>query len=184
MKERGIADTTNSRVWAFLGDGECDEPETLHALHLAHREKLDNLTFVINCNLQRLDGPVRGKGKIVQELEAIFRGSGWNVLKVLWGRDWDELLQKDDMGYLLRKMENTVDGDFQNLAASAGSYIRENFFGPEKELNKLVEHLDDKALTKLRRGGHDSIKLFSAYNEATNHKGQPSVILALSLIHI
>ena len=178
LHERGIVDTSESRVWAFLGDGECDEPETLHALHLAHREKLDNLTFVINCNLQRLDGPVRGNGKIVQELEAIFRGSGWNVLKVLWGRDWDELLQKDDMGHLLRKMENTVDGDFQNLAASTGDYIRENFFGPEEELKKLVEHLDDKALTKLRRGGHDSVKLFSAYNEATKHIGQPSVILA------
>ena len=178
LHERGIADTSNSRVWAFLGDGECDEPETLHALHLAHREKLDNLTFVINCNLQRLDGPVRGNGKIVQELEAIFRGSGWNVLKVLWGRDWDELLQRDDMGHLLRKMENTVDGDYQNLAASTGDYIRENFFGPENELKQLVEHLDDKALTKLRRGGHDSAKLFSAYKEATEHRGQPSVVLA------
>ena len=178
LHERGIADTSESRVWAFLGDGECDEPETLHALHLAHRENLDNLTFVINCNLQRLDGPVRGNGKIVQELEAIFRGSGWNVLKVLWGRDWDDLLQKDDMGHLLRKMENTVDGDYQNLAASTGKYIRENFFGPEDELRNLVKHLNDKALTKLRRGGHDSVKLFSAYKEATNHKKQPSVVLA------
>ena len=178
LNKRGIADTSKSRVWAFLGDGECDEPETLHALHLAHREKLDNLTFVVNCNLQRLDGPVRGNGKIVQELEAIFRGSGWNVLKVLWGRDWDELLQKDDMGYLLRKMESTVDGDYQNLAASTGDYIREHFFGPENELKQLVTHLEDKALTKLRRGGHDSVKLFSAYKEATEHDGQPSVILA------
>ena len=178
LQERGIADTSNSRVWAFLGDGECDEPETLHALHLAHREKLDNLTFVVNCNLQRLDGPVRGNGKIIQELEAIFRGSGWNVLKVLWGRDWDNLLQNDDMGYLLRKMNTTVDGDYQTLAASSGDYIRQNFFGPEKELQKLVEHLDDKTLTKLRRGGHDSTKIFAAYKEAVEHKNQPSVILA------
>ena len=176
--ERGICDTSNSRVWAFLGDGECDEPETLHALHLAHREKLDNLTFVINCNLQRLDGPVRGNGKIIQELEAIFRGSGWNVLKVLWGKDWDPLLQKDEMGHLLKKMEKTVDGDYQNLAASSGDYIRQNFFGPEPELQKLVEDLDDNTLARLRRGGHDSTKLFAAYNEAINHKNQPTVILA------
>ena len=175
--ERGICDTSNSRVWAFLGDGECDEPETLHALHLAHREKLDNLTFVINCNLQRLDGPVRGNGKIIQELEAIFRGSGWNVLKVLWGKDWDPLLQKDEMGHLLKKMEKTVDGDYQNLAASSGDYIRQNFFGPEPELQKLVEDLDDNTLARLRRGGHDSTKLFAAYNEAINHKNQPTVIL-------
>ena len=176
--ERGICDTSNSRVWAFLGDGECDEPETLHALHLAHREKLDNLTLVINCNLQRLDGPVRGNGKIIQELEAIFRGSGWNVLKVLWGKDWDPLLQKDEMGHLLKKMEKTVDGDYQNLAASSGDYIRQNFFGPEPELQKLVEDLDDNTLARLRRGGHDSTKLFAAYNEAINHKNQPTVILA------
>ena len=178
LQERGIADTSNSRVWAFLGDGECDEPETLHALHLAHREKLDNLTFVVNCNLQRLDGPVRGNGKIIQELEAIFRGSGWNVMKVLWGRDWDPLLQKDEMGHLLRRMNETVDGDYQTLAASSGEYIRQNFFGPEKELQQLVKHIDDNALTKLRRGGHDSTKIFAAYKEATEHKGQPSVVLA------
>ena len=178
LQERGIADTSNSRVWAFLGDGECDEPETLHALHLAHREKLDNLTFVVNCNLQRLDGPVRGNGKIIQELEAIFRGSGWNVIKVLWGRDWDPLLLKDEMGHLLRKMEKTVDGDYQTLAASSGDYIRENFFGPEHDLKKLVEDMDDTSLTKLRRGGHDSTKLFAAYNEATKHENQPTVILA------
>ena len=179
--ERGICDTSNSRVWAFLGDGECDEPETLHALHLAHREKLDNLTLVINCNLQRLDGPVRGNGKIIQELEAIFRGSGWNVLKVLWGKDWDPLLQKDEMGHLLKKMEKTVDGDYQNLAASSGDYIRQNFFGPEPELQKLVEDLDDNTLARLRRGGHDSTKLFAAYNEAINHKNQPTVILAKTI---
>ena len=178
LREREIIDTTGSRVWAFLGDGECDEPETLHALHLAYREKLDNLTFVVNCNLQRLDGPVRGNGKIIQELEAIFRGSGWNVIKVLWGRDWDPLLQKDEMGHLLRRMETTVDGDYQTLAASSGEYIREKFFGPEPELAQLVEDLEDKRLTKLRRGGHDSKKLYAAYNEAVNHKGQPTVILA------
>ena len=178
LREREIIDTSESRVWAFVGDGECDEPETLHALHLAHREKLDNLTFVINCNLQRLDGPVRGNGKIIQELEAIFRGSGWNVIKVLWGRDWDPLLQKDEMGHLLRKMENTVDGDYQTLAASSGDYIREKFFGPEPELTKLVEDLDNEGLTKLRRGGHDSQKLYAAYKEAVNHTGQPTVILA------
>ena len=178
LQERGIADTSSSRVWAFLGDGECDEPETLHALHLAHREKLDNLTFVVNCNLQRLDGPVRGNGKIIQELEAIFRGSGWNVMKVLWGRDWDPLLQKDEMGHLLKRMNETVDGDYQTLAASSGDYIRQNFFGPEEELQKLVKHIGDDALTKLRRGGHDSTKIFAAYREATEHKGQPSVVLA------
>ena len=178
LQERGIADTSNSRVWAFLGDGECDEPETLHALHLAHREKLDNLTFVVNCNLQRLDGPVRGNGKIIQELEAIFRGSGWNVMKVLWGRDWDPLLQKDEMGYLLKRMNETVDGDYQTLAASSGEYIRQNFFGPEKELQELVKHIGDDALTKLRRGGHDSTKIFAAYKEATEYKGLPSVVLA------
>ncbi len=178
LQERGIADTSNSRVWAFLGDGECDEPETLHALHLAHREKLDNLTFVVNCNLQRLDGPVRGNGKIIQELEAIFRGSGWNVMKVLWGRDWDPLLQKDEMGHLLKRMNETVDGDYQTLAASSGDYIRQNFFGPEKELQELVKHIGDDALTKLRRGGHDSTKIFAAYKEATEYKGLPSVVLA------
>ena len=132
----------------------------------------------MNCNLQRLDGPVRGNGKIIQELEAIFRGSGWNVLKVLWGRDWDNLLQNDERGHLLRNMNETVDGDYQTLAASSGDYIRQNFFGPEEELQKLVEHLDDKALTKLRRGGHDSTKIFAAYKEATEHKGQPTVVLA------
>jgi len=181
LNHRGIIDTSNSRVWAFLGDGECDEPETLHALHLAHREKLDNLTFIINCNLQRLDGPVRGNGKIIQELEAIFRGSGWNVLKVLWGKDWDSLLQKDEMGYLLRKMEDTVDGDYQNLAASSGDYIRKKFFGPETELAKLVEHIPDNELPKLRRGGHDSSKIYAAYNEAVNHRKQPTVILAKTI---
>ena len=138
---RELADTTQSRVWSFVGDGEFDEPETRAALSLAARERLDNLTFVVNCNLQRLDGPVRGNGKIIQELEALLRGCGWNVIKVIWGRRWDELLARDVDGVLLHKMNTTLDGDFQTLATESGAYIRENFFGPDPRLRKLVEHL-------------------------------------------
>jgi pyruvate dehydrogenase E1 component len=178
LQARKIANTENSRVWSFLGDGECDEPETLGSLFLASREKLDNLIFVVNCNLQRLDGPVRGNGKIIQELEMVFRGAGWNVIKVIWGREWDELLRRDKDGVLLEKMNETVDGAFQKYATSKGNYIREHFFGPDPRLRKLVEHLSDQDLQNLRRGGHDYRKLYAAYKVAVEHKGSPTVILA------
>jgi pyruvate dehydrogenase E1 component len=178
LHARNIVNTENSRVWAFLGDGECDEPEALGSLFLASREKLDNLTFVVNCNLQRLDGPVRGNGKIMQELEMVFRGAGWNVIKVVWGREWDELLMKDVDGLLLRKMNETVDGAYQKYATSKGDYIREHFFGPDPRLRQMVAHLSDDELKNLRRGGHDYAKLYAAYKLATEHKGAPTVILA------
>jgi len=178
LQNRGLLDTSKSRVWAFLGDGETDEPESLGALHVAAREGLDNLTFVVNCNLQRLDGPVRGNGKIIQELEAVFRGSGWNVIKVVWGREWDELLARDVDGALVEKMNSTVDGEFQKFSVAGGAYIREHFFGPDPRLRRLVEHLTDDDLAKLRRGGHDYRKVFAAYKAATEHQGAPTVILA------
>ena len=178
LQNRGLLDTSKSRVWAFLGDGETDEPEALGALHVAAREGLDNLTFVVNCNLQRLDGPVRGNGKIIQELEAVFRGSGWNVIKVVWGREWDELLARDVDGVLVEKMNTTVDGEFQKFSVAGGAYIREHFFGPDPRLRKLVEHLTDDELAKLRRGGHDYRKVYAAYKAATEHGGVPTVILA------
>ncbi len=178
LRDRGIKDTTNQRVWAFLGDGECDEPETLGALHLAARERLDNLTFVINCNLQRLDGPVRGNGKIIQELEAVFRGSGWNVIKVVWGDDYDPLLEKDESGNLIKRMGEVVDGQYQKYTNMPGSYIREHFFGKYPDVAELVANYSDEKLTKLRRGGHDPEKVFAAYKAAVEHKGQPTVILA------
>jgi pyruvate dehydrogenase E1 component len=178
LQARGIANTENSHVWCFLGDGECDEPEALGSLFLASREKLDNLIFVVNCNLQRLDGPVRGNGKIIQELEMIFRGAGWNVIKVIWGREWDDLLRMDKDGVLLEKMNATVDGAFQKYATAKGDYIREHFFGPDPRLRKLVEHLSDLDLQNLRRGGHDYRKLYSAYKLAAENKGSPTVILA------
>jgi len=178
LQNRRIADTSGSRVWAFLGDGETDEPESLGALSLAAREQLDNLTFVVNCNLQRLDGPVRGNGKIIQELEAVFRGAGWNVIKVVWGSKWDDLLMRDTDGVLLNKMNITVDGEFQNYATRGGAYIRENFFGPDPRLRKMVEHLSDDDLFNLPRGGHDYRKLYAAYKAAVEHEGAPTVILA------
>jgi pyruvate dehydrogenase E1 component len=178
LQARGIANTENSRVWAFLGDGECDEPEALGSLFLASREKLDNLIFVVNCNLQRLDGPVRGNGKIIQELEMVFRGAGWNVIKVIWGRGWDELLHRDRDGVLLTKMNETVDGAYQKFATAKGDYIREHFFGPDPRLRKLVEHLSNGDLQSLRRGGHDYRKLYAAYKLATESKDCPTVILA------
>ena len=178
LHNRGLLDTSNSRVWAFLGDGETDEPEALGALHVAAREGLDNLTFVVNCNLQRLDGPVRGNGKIIQELEAVFRGSGWNVIKVIWAREWDDLLARDVDGVLVQQMNDTVDGEFQKFSVAGGAYIREHFFGPDPRLRKLVEHLSDDDLSKLRRGGHDLRKLYAAYKAATAYKGVPTVILA------
>ncbi|HEY8798963.1 MAG TPA: pyruvate dehydrogenase (acetyl-transferring), homodimeric type [Candidatus Limnocylindrales bacterium] len=178
LHNRGLLDTSGSRVWAFLGDGETDEPEALGALNLAAREGLDNLTFVVNCNLQRLDGPVRGNGKIIQELESSFRGAGWNVIKVIWAREWDELLARDVDGVLVEKMNNTLDGEFQKFSVAGGAYIREHFFGPDPRLRKLVEHLSDDDLAKLRRGGHDYRKVFAAYKAATESKGAPTVILA------
>jgi pyruvate dehydrogenase E1 component len=178
LQNRGLLDTSGSRVWAFLGDGETDEPESLGALHIAAREGLDNLTFVINCNLQRLDGPVRGNGKIIQELEAAFRGSGWNVIKVVWGREWDELLARDTDGVLVEKMNTTLDGEFQKFSVAGGAYIREHFFGPDPRLRRLVEHLSDDDLARLRRGGHDYRKVYAAYKAATEFKGAPTVILA------
>ncbi len=181
LHHRRIVDTSSSRVWCFLGDGECDEPETLGALSLAGREQLDNLIFVVNCNLQRLDGPVRGNGKIIQELEATFRGAGWNVIKVVWGSKWDELLARDVDGVLLNKMNTTVDGEFQKYATEDGAYIREHFFGPDPRLRALVEHLSDDELVSLPRGGHDYRKLYAAYKAATETTGQPTVILAKTI---
>jgi pyruvate dehydrogenase E1 component len=178
LQNRGLLDTSGSRVWAFLGDGETDEPESLGALHVAAREGLDNLTFVVNCNLQRLDGPVRGNGKIIQELESAFRGAGWNVIKVVWAREWDDLLARDVDGVLVQQMNETLDGEFQKFSVAGGAYIREHFFGPDARLGKLVEHLSDDDLAKLRRGGHDYRKVYAAYKAATEHKGAPTVILA------
>jgi pyruvate dehydrogenase E1 component len=178
LQNRGLLDTSGSRVWAFLGDGETDEPESLGALHLAAREGLDNLTFVVNCNLQRLDGPVRGNGKIIQELEAVFRGSGWNVIKLIWAREWDDLLARDVDGVLVQKMNDTLDGEFQKYSVAGGAYIRERFFGPDPRLRKLAEHLSDDQLSKLRRGGHDLRKVYAAYKAATEYQGAPTVILA------
>ena len=178
LQNRGQLDTSGSRVWAFLGDGETDEPESLGALDLAAREGLDNLTFVVNCNLQRLDGPVRGNGKIIQELEAVFRGAGWNVIKVIWAREWDELLARDVDGLLVQQMNETLDGEFQKFSVAGGGYIREHFFGPDPRLRKLVEHLTDDDLAKLRRGGHDYRKVYAAYKAATEYQGGPTVILA------
>ena len=178
LLHRELVDTSASRVWAFLGDGELDEVESIGALGVAGREHLDNLIFVVNCNLQRLDGPVRGNGKIIQEAEAMFRGAGWNVIKVIWGSKWDELLARDVDGVLLDKMNNTPDGEFQKYAIESGAYIREHFFGPDPRLRRLVEHLSDEELQALPRGGHDYRKLYAAYKLATEQVGQPTVILA------
>ncbi|MCA9439186.1 MAG: pyruvate dehydrogenase (acetyl-transferring), homodimeric type, partial [Candidatus Omnitrophica bacterium] len=175
LRDRDILDTSGSRVWAFVGDGEMDEPESLGALTVAARERLDNLTFVVNCNLQRLDGPVRGNGKVVQELESIFRGAGWNVIKVIWGGDWDDLIAKDHRGLLLKRMEETPDGQYQKYSVETGAFIREDFFGGSPELKAMVEHLDDEELRKMRRGGHDPQKVYAAMNAAVQHKGQPTV---------
>jgi pyruvate dehydrogenase E1 component len=181
LHHRGLKDTSQQRVWAFLGDGECDEPETLGALTLAARERLDNLVFVINCNLQRLDGPVRGNGKIIQELEAAFRGAGWNVIKVVWGSDWDPLLAADKSGLLVKRMDEAVDGEYQKLGTESGAYIREHFFGKYPELLQLVEHLSDEQIRKLSRGGHDPEKVYNAYKAAIENRGSPTVILAKTI---
>jgi pyruvate dehydrogenase E1 component len=178
LANRGLADTSASRVWAFLGDGEMDEPEAVTALSMAAREGLDNLTFVVNCNLQRLDGPVRGNGKIIQELEGLFRGAGWNVIKVVWAREWDDLLARDVDGVLVNKMNETVDGEFQKYSVAGGAYIREHFFGPDARLQRLAENLSDEDLARLRRGGHDYRKVYAAYRAATEHLGAPTVVLA------
>ena len=178
MRARGLTDGPEPKVWAFVGDGESDEPETLGSLTLASRENLDNLVWVVNCNLQRLDGPVRGNGKIIQELEAVFRGAGWNVIKVIWGSDWDPLLAADKSGLLLQRMEEAVDGDYQKYSVEPGSYTRRHFFGKYPELLELVNHLSDEEIHKLLRGGHDSRKVYAAYHAAVHHQGQPTVILA------
>jgi pyruvate dehydrogenase E1 component len=178
LENRGVIPKTPRKVWAFLGDGETDEPESLGALTLGSREKLDNLIFVVNCNLQRLDGPVRGNGRIVDELEAVFRGAGWNVLKVLWGSDWDDLFERDPSGLLLKRLEECVDGEFQNYKAKGGAYVRQHFFGKYPELLELVKDYSDDQLANLRRGGHDPVKVYKAYLRAVNQIGAPTVILA------
>jgi pyruvate dehydrogenase E1 component len=181
LEHRGLQDTSQQRVWCFLGDGETDEPESLGALTLASREGLDNLVFVINCNLQRLDGPVRGNGKIIQELEAAFRGAGWNVIKVIWGSGWDSLLAQDKSGLLVKRMGEVVDGEYMKYTVEPGSYIREHFFGKYPELRALVEHLSDEQLHKLSRGGHDPEKVYAAFAAAVQHQGSPTVILAATI---
>ncbi|TVQ70201.1 MAG: pyruvate dehydrogenase (acetyl-transferring), homodimeric type [Oceanospirillales bacterium] len=178
LSARDFVKRGDRKVWAFLGDGECDEPESLGAISLAGREQLENLVFVVNCNLQRLDGPVRGNGKIVQELESIFRGAGWNVIKCLWGRHWDPLFEKDDKGLLQKRMDEVVDGELQNYKANGGAYTREHFFGKYPELLEMVKDMTDQDIMNLNRGGHDPYKVYAAYHAAMNHKGQPTVILA------
>ena len=181
LEDRGLKPKSNSRVWAFIGDGETDEPEALGAITLPAREKLDNLIFVINCNLQRLDGPVRGNGQIIQELEAAFRGAGWNVLKVLWGREWDPLLAKDRDGLLVKRMGEVVDGQYQKYAVESGAYVREHFWGADPRLLDMVKHLSDDQLKKMSLGGHDPIKIYNAYKAAVEHRGAPTVILARTI---
>jgi pyruvate dehydrogenase E1 component len=181
LQDRGIKDTSKQHVWCFIGDGETDEPETLGSISLAAREQLDNLVFVINCNLQRLDGPVRGNGKIIQELEGVFRGAGWNVIKVIWGDEWDALLDKDEEGLLVKRMNEVVDGQYQKYVVMPGSYIREHFFGAEPRLGEMIAHLSDEKLRKLRRGGHDPEKVFAAYDAAMKCHGKPTVIIAKTI---
>ena len=181
LENRGLKQATDAKVWAFLGDGETDEPESLGAITLASREKLDNLIFVINCNLQRLDGPVRGNGQIIQELESAFRGARWNVIKVLWGSEWDPILERDTEGLLVKRMGEMVDGEYQKLVVSSGEYVRQFFFGSDPRLLKLVEPLPDEALRRLRLGGHDPRKVYAAYKAAVEHKGGPTVILARTI---
>ena len=181
LENRGLKTSTGGKVWAFLGDGEMDEPESLGSITLASRERLDNLIFVVNCNLQRLDGPVRGNGKIIQELEAIFRGAGWNVIKVIWGGDWDPLIQADRDGLLVRRMGEITDGQYQKYFVESGAYFRQNFFGTDPRLLKMVEHLSDEQLARMRLGGHDPIKVHAAYKAAVEHTGSPTIILAKTI---
>ncbi len=178
LENRGLIEKTDRKVWAFVGDGETDEVDTLGAISLGAREKLDNLIFVVNCNLQRLDGPVRGNKRIIDELEGMFRGAGWNVIKVVWGSDWDELFERDHQGLLLKRMEECVDGDYQAFKAKGGAYVRKEFFGKYPELLKLVKDKTDEQLARLHRGGHDPHKIYNAYKRALEHKGGPTVILA------
>src|SRR6266700_3324870 len=181
LENRGMKPATDAKVWAFLGDGETDEPESLGAITLASREHLDNLIFVVNCNLQRLDGPVRGNGQIIQELESAFRGNGWNVIKCLWGRDWDPLLAKDRDGLLVKRMGEIVDGQYQKYAVESGAYVREHFWGADPRLLEMVKHLSDDQLKKMTLGGHDPVKVYNAYSAAVEHKGAPTVILARTI---
>src|SRR5204863_3186795 len=178
LEARGHAQTAARKVWVFCGDGEMDEPESLGAISLAGRERLDNLIFVVNCNLQRLDGPVRGNGKIIQELETVFRGAGWNVIKVIWGDRWDPLLAADTSGALVRRMEEALDGDYQTYKARDGAFVREHFFGVSEELRAMVRDMSDAEVWALNRGGHDARKVYAAYAAASAHRGQPTVILA------
>ncbi|MGA8006874.1 MAG: pyruvate dehydrogenase (acetyl-transferring), homodimeric type, partial [Burkholderiales bacterium] len=178
LADRGLKDSAARKVWAFVGDGEMDEPESLAGLSLAAREGLDNLIFVVNCNLQRLDGPVRGNGSIVQELEGLFAGAGWNVVKLLWGSDWDPLFARDDDGVLLKRLHETVDGEFQTYAATDGRFNREHFFNKYPELTALIADMSDDDIDRLRRGGHDPVKIYAAYHAALQHKGRPTVVLA------
>ncbi len=181
LHARGLADTTDRKVWVFCGDGEMDEPESLGAIGMAAREKLDNLVFIVNCNLQRLDGPVRGNGKIIQELEGDFRGAGWNVIKVIWGSYWDPLFARDKEGRLLRIMEDTVDGEYQNYKANDGAFVRKHFFGKDPKVLEMVSRMTDEDIWRLNRGGHDPHKIYAAYAAAVKHKGQPTVILAKTI---
>ena len=181
LENRGLKESRGGKVWAFLGDGEMDEPESLGSITLASRERLDNLIFVVNCNLQRLDGPVRGNGKIIQELEAIFRGAGWNVIKVIWGTDWDSLIQNDRDGLLVRRMGEITDGQYQKYFVESGAYFRQNFFGTDPRLLKMVEHLSDEQLARMRLGGHDPIKVHAGYKAAVEHTGSPTLILAKTI---
>ena len=181
LENRGLKKATGGRVWAFMGDGEMDEPESLGSITLASRERLDNLIFVVNCNLQRLDGPVRGNGKIIQELEAIFRGAGWNVIKVIWGSDWDNLIINDRDGILVKRMGEITDGQYQKYFVESGAYFRHNLFGSDPRLLKMVEHLSDEQLSRMRLGGHDPIKVHAAFKAATEHKGAPTVVLAKTI---
>src|SRR4051794_6211154 len=181
LQGRGISDTAGRKVWAFMGDGEMDEPESLGAISLGGRERLDNLIFVINCNLQRLDGPVRGNGKIIQELESDFRGAGWNVIKVIWGGYWDPLFMRDTKGALLRRMEECVDGEYQTFKSKDGAYVRKHFFGKYPELLEMVATMSDDDIWRLNRGGHDPHKMYAAYAAAVKHTGQPTVILAKTI---
>ncbi len=181
LEHRGLIKQENRKVWAFLGDGEMDEPESVGALSIAAREKLDNLIFVVNCNLQRLDGPVRGNGKIIQELEGVFKGAGWHVIKVIWGSRWDPLFAQDHNGLMQKRMEECVDGDYQAYKANNGAFVREHFFGRYPELKKMVEHLSDDEIWRLNRGGHDPKKVYAAYADAVAHQGSPIVILAKTI---
>ncbi|MEQ1882803.1 MAG: pyruvate dehydrogenase (acetyl-transferring), homodimeric type, partial [Burkholderiales bacterium] len=178
IEDRGILETKNRKVWCFVGDGEMDEPESIAGLSMAAREGLDNLIFVVNCNLQRLDGPVRGNGSIVQELEGLYAGAGWNVIKVMWGSDWDPLFARDRDNIILKRLHETVDGEFQKYAATDGRFNREHFFNKYPELQQLVSHMSDEDIDRLKRGGHDPIKIYAAYHAAMAHKGRPTVILA------